>query len=75
MCSVMATASYLSELIDAAIHHAVREAGLEKLKTEQVELSANLSVARTYSCRFQPGMASLSVLCIVAFSVRLSAGS
>ena len=35
MCSVMAMASYSSELIDAAIHHAVREAGLEKLKIEQ----------------------------------------
>ena len=52
MGSVIAMASYLSELIDAAIHHAVREAGFEKLKT----------VTRTYLCRFQQSMASLCVL-------------
>lgn len=31
----MATASYSSDTIGAAIHHAVKEAGLEKLKKEQ----------------------------------------
>ena len=38
MGSVIVMASYLGELVDATIHHAVREAGLEKLKAEQVRV-------------------------------------
>jgi len=34
----MAATTYTSELIDAAIERAVTEAGLEKLKAEQVQV-------------------------------------
>ena len=37
--SMAATTGYTSELIDVAIERAVTEAGLEKLKAEQVQCS------------------------------------